>query len=42
MTDFVVRLARAGDARASAELFATVAAERDGIGLRRPVSVRAR
>jgi RimJ/RimL family protein N-acetyltransferase len=39
MAEFVVRPARAGDARAMAELFAAVAAERDGIATEPPVDV---
>ena len=42
MAEFVVRPARASDARALAELFATVAAERDGIATEPPVDVEER
>jgi L-amino acid N-acyltransferase YncA len=39
MAEFTVRPAQAGDARAMAELFAAVAAERDGIATEPPVDV---
>jgi RimJ/RimL family protein N-acetyltransferase len=39
MADFVVRPARADDARAMAEVFAAVAAERDGIATEPPVDI---
>jgi [ribosomal protein S18]-alanine N-acetyltransferase len=39
MADFAVRPARADDARAMAEVFAAVAAERDGIATEPPVDV---
>ena len=42
MAEFVVRLARAGDARAMAEMFAAVAQERDGIATEPPVDVEER
>ncbi len=42
MTAFEVRLARPEDARGLAELFAAVAAERDGIATEPPVDVDAR
>jgi [ribosomal protein S18]-alanine N-acetyltransferase len=42
MAEFTVRLARAGDGRAMAELFAAVAQERDGIATEPPVDVRQR
>ena len=42
MVEFVVRPARAGDARAMAEVFAAVAAERDGIATEPPVDVEER
>ncbi len=42
MAEFVVRPARAGDARAMAELFAAVAGERDGIATEPPVDVEER
>jgi RimJ/RimL family protein N-acetyltransferase len=42
MAEFMVRLARAGDGRAMAELFAAVAQERDGIATEPPVDVRQR
>ena len=42
MADFVVRPARADDARAMAEMFAAVAAERDGIATEPPVDVAER
>lgn len=39
MAEFVVRAARAGDARAMAEVFAAVAQERDGIATEPPVDI---
>jgi ribosomal protein S18 acetylase RimI-like enzyme len=39
VTEFVVRPARPGDARAMAEIFAAVAEERDGIATEPPVDV---
>lgn len=42
MAEFVVRPARAGDARAMAELMATVAQERDGIATEPPVDIEER
>jgi putative acetyltransferase len=42
MAGFLVRPAQAGDARAIAELFAAVAAERDGIATEPPVDVAER
>jgi L-amino acid N-acyltransferase YncA len=39
MAEFTIRPAQAGDARAMAELFAAVAAERDGIATEPPVDV---
>ena len=39
MTEFLVRPAQPGDARAMAELFAVVALERDGIATEPPVDV---
>jgi RimJ/RimL family protein N-acetyltransferase len=42
VTEYVVRPARANDARAVAELFAMVAAERDGIATEPPVDVEER
>jgi L-amino acid N-acyltransferase YncA len=39
MAEFTIRPAQAGDARAMAELFAGVAAERDGIATEPPVDV---
>jgi RimJ/RimL family protein N-acetyltransferase len=39
MADFAVRAARADDARAMAEVFAAVAAERDGIATEPPVDI---
>ena len=42
MADFSVRPARAGDARAMAELYAAVAAEGDGIATEAPVDVDGR
>jgi RimJ/RimL family protein N-acetyltransferase len=39
VAEFVVRPARAGDARAMAELFAAVAGERDGIATEPPVDI---
>jgi [ribosomal protein S18]-alanine N-acetyltransferase len=42
VAEFMVRAARAGDARAMAELFAAVAEERDGIATEPPVDVRQR
>jgi [ribosomal protein S18]-alanine N-acetyltransferase len=42
MAEFMVRLARASDGRALAELFAAVAEERDGIATEPPVDVRQR
>ena len=42
MAEFVVRPAQAGDARAMAEIFAAVAAERDGIATEPPVDVEER
>jgi L-amino acid N-acyltransferase YncA len=39
VAEFVVRPARAGDARAMAEIFAAVAEERDGIATEPPVDV---
>jgi RimJ/RimL family protein N-acetyltransferase len=42
MAEFVVRPARAGDARAMAEIFAAVAAERDGIATEPPVDAQER
>ena len=42
MAEFVVRPARAGDARAMAEMFAAVAQERDGIATEPPVDVEER
>jgi RimJ/RimL family protein N-acetyltransferase len=42
MADFAVRPARADDARAMAEVFAAVAAERDGIATEPPVDVAER
>jgi RimJ/RimL family protein N-acetyltransferase len=42
MADFFVRPGQAQDARATAELFATVAAERDGIASEPPVDVAQR
>ena len=42
MVEFVVRPARAGDARAMAEVFAAVAAERDGIATEPPVDAHER
>jgi [ribosomal protein S18]-alanine N-acetyltransferase len=42
MAEFVVRSARAGDARAMAEVFAAVAQERDGIATEPPVDVEER
>jgi RimJ/RimL family protein N-acetyltransferase len=42
MAEFVVRPARAGDARAMAGLFAAVAAERDGIATEPPVDIEER
>ena len=42
MAEFTVRPARAGDARAMAEVFAAVAAERDGIATEPPVDVEER
>ena len=42
MADFAVRPARADDARAMAEVFAAVAAERDGIAAEPPVDVAER
>src|SRR5215470_20107529 len=39
VTEFVVRPAQAGDARAMAELMAAVAAERDGIAAEPPVDI---
>jgi RimJ/RimL family protein N-acetyltransferase len=42
MAEFVVRLARAADARAMAELFAAVAEERDGIATEPPVDIEER
>ena len=38
MADFALRPARADDARAMAEVFAAVAAERDGIATKPPVA----
>ena len=42
MTEFTIRPARAGDARAMAELYAAVAEERDGIAGEPPVDVEER
>jgi ribosomal protein S18 acetylase RimI-like enzyme len=42
VAQFEIRPARAGDARALAELFASVAEERDGIATEPPVDVRER
>lgn len=42
MADFTVRPARADDARAMAEVFAAVAAERDGIATEPPVDIAER
>ncbi len=42
VAEFVVRPARAGDARAMAELMATVAQERDGIATEPPVDIEER
>jgi RimJ/RimL family protein N-acetyltransferase len=42
MAEFVVRPARAGDARAMAEIFAAVAQERDGIATEPPVDIEER
>ena len=42
MAEFVIRPARAADARPLAELFAAVAAERDGIATEPPVDVEER
>jgi [ribosomal protein S18]-alanine N-acetyltransferase len=42
MADFAVRSARADDARAMAEVFAAVAAERDGIATEPPVDIAER
>jgi [ribosomal protein S18]-alanine N-acetyltransferase len=42
MADFIVRPARAADAREMAQLFAAVAQERDGIATEPPVDVRQR
>jgi L-amino acid N-acyltransferase YncA len=42
MAEFTIRPAQAGDARAMAELFAAVAAERDGIATEPPVDVEER
>jgi RimJ/RimL family protein N-acetyltransferase len=42
MAEFVVRSARAGDARGMAEVFAAVAQERDGIATEPPVDVEER
>jgi L-amino acid N-acyltransferase YncA len=42
MAEFVVRAARAGDARAMAEIFAAVAEERDGIATEPPVDIEER
>ena len=42
MAEFVVRPAQAGDARATAELFAAVAAERNGIATEPPVDIEER
>ncbi len=42
MAEFAVRPARAGDARAMAEVFAAVAEERDGIATEPPVDVEER
>ena len=42
MADFAVRPARADDARAMAEVFAAVAAERDGIATEPPVDIAER
>ncbi|HEY5990376.1 MAG TPA: GNAT family N-acetyltransferase, partial [Streptosporangiaceae bacterium] len=42
MTQFVVRPARADDARAMAEIFAAVAEERDGIATEPPVDIEER
>jgi [ribosomal protein S18]-alanine N-acetyltransferase len=42
VAEFVVRLARAGDARAMAEIFAAVAQERDGIASEPPVDIEER
>jgi L-amino acid N-acyltransferase YncA len=42
MAEFVVRPARAGDARVMAEIFAAVAQERDGIATEPPVDVEER
>ena len=42
MADFVVRPARAADARAMAEIFAAVAEERDGIATEPPVDIEER
>ena len=42
MADFVIRPARAADARALAEMFAAVAAERDGIASEPPVDIKER
>jgi len=39
VAEFVVRAARAGDARAMAEVFAAVAQERDGIATEPPVDI---
>lgn len=42
MAEFVIRPAQAADARALAELFAAVAAERDGIASEPPVDIKER
>jgi len=42
MAEFEVRAARAGDARAMAEIFAAVAQERDGIATEPPVDIQER
>jgi L-amino acid N-acyltransferase YncA len=42
MTEFTIRPAQAGDARAMAELFAAVAGERDGIATEPPVDIEER
>jgi RimJ/RimL family protein N-acetyltransferase len=42
VAEFVVRAARADDARAMAEVFAAVAQERDGIATEPPVDIRQR
>jgi RimJ/RimL family protein N-acetyltransferase len=42
MTEFTIRPAQAADARAMAELFAAVAAERDGIATEPPVDIEER